>query len=181
MNQNLLFRALCFASEKHGEQKRDNGVPFVVHPLSTMGLLMHYGEREEGLLAAGVLHDIVEDCEVSFEELESRFGKRVSGLVREVSKLPSGEFPLKSRDGFVLKMCDRFSNLNDLKSCSPEKAKRYLEKSYEFTNEYAGEMALANKYLYWDLRDFILRLRMEFGLVPFDKLQEGREMKFYHG
>lgn len=179
--KSLLFRALQFATEKHQEQKRVNGVAFIVHPVSTMGLLLHYGETDEALLAAGVLHDVVEDCDVTVKELARRFGKRVGGLVEEVSKLPDGSFPLKSRDGFVLKMCDRLSNLNDVTSMDLERAGRYVEKSYEFTNEYAGEMALANKFLYWDLRDMILRLRMEFGLVPFSKFQEGREMKYYNG
>jgi (p)ppGpp synthase/HD superfamily hydrolase len=81
----LTKQAIAFAREHHGEQRRDaDGAPFLVHPLEVAALLerSHYPDP---VVAAAVLHDVVEDTDVELGELEDRFGADVCHLVETVS------------------------------------------------------------------------------------------------
>jgi (p)ppGpp synthase/HD superfamily hydrolase len=83
--------ALIFAADRHAGQTRDSGgVPFVTHPVEVAYLLHDAGYPDE-VVAAGVLHDVLEDTDVERAELEKRFGNRVAGLVAAVSDDPSIE------------------------------------------------------------------------------------------
>jgi (p)ppGpp synthase/HD superfamily hydrolase len=83
--------ALAFAADRHAGQTRDGrGEPFVTHPVEVACLLHEAGYSDE-VIAAGVLHDVLEDTDVEREELTSRFGERVAGLVAAVSDDPSIE------------------------------------------------------------------------------------------
>jgi (p)ppGpp synthase/HD superfamily hydrolase len=83
--------ALVFAADRHAGQTRDSGgVPFVTHPVEVACLLHEAGYSDE-VVAAGVLHDVLEDTDVEQAELEKRFGDRVAGLVAAVSDDPSIE------------------------------------------------------------------------------------------
>ena len=82
--------ALDFASVHHAGQRRDaDHAPFILHPLEVAQLLRGRGYPDR-VVAAGVLHDLVEDTNVSLTELEQRFGAEVAGLVRAVSDPPGG-------------------------------------------------------------------------------------------
>ena len=79
-------RALAFAEEHHRGQLRDvDRAPFILHPLEVAQLLRGRDYPDE-VVAAGVLHDIIEDAHVAFEELRATFGLRVAALVRAVSE-----------------------------------------------------------------------------------------------
>ena len=81
--------ALAFAADRHaGQTLGSDGVPFVTHPVEVACLLHEAGFSDE-VVAAGVLHDVLEDTDVEREELASRFGERVAGLVAAVSDDPS--------------------------------------------------------------------------------------------
>ena len=83
--------ALAFAADRHAGQTRgSDGVPFVTHPVEVACLLHEAGYSDE-VVAAGVLHEVLEDTDVEQEELASRFGERVAGLVAAVSDDPSIE------------------------------------------------------------------------------------------
>jgi (p)ppGpp synthase/HD superfamily hydrolase len=84
--------ALAFAADRHAGQTRDldGDVPFVTHPVEVARLLHEAGYADE-VVAAGVLHDVLEDTDVEAEELRTRFGDRVAGLVASVSDDPSIE------------------------------------------------------------------------------------------
>jgi (p)ppGpp synthase/HD superfamily hydrolase len=83
--------ALAFAADRHAGQTRDErGEPFVTHPVEVACLLHEAGFSDE-VIAAGVLHEVLEDTDVEQEELASRFGERVAGLVAAVSDDPSIE------------------------------------------------------------------------------------------
>ncbi|MBW2982960.1 HD domain-containing protein [Candidatus Woesearchaeota archaeon] len=73
--------ALRFAIEAHeGQRRKVSGIPFVIHLTDVMKFLM-YDRAEEDVVVAGILHDTIEDTDVSAEELEGRFGSRVRNLV----------------------------------------------------------------------------------------------------
>ena len=83
--------ALVFAADRHSGQTRDSDdAPFVMHPVEVARLLHEAGYSDD-VVAAGVLHDVLEDTDVEREELASRFGERVAGLVAAVSDDPSIE------------------------------------------------------------------------------------------
>jgi (p)ppGpp synthase/HD superfamily hydrolase len=79
-------RALEFAASHHRGQRRDaDEAPFILHPLEVAQLLKSH-DYPDPVIAAAVLHDIVEDTRVSSAELEERFGAEVAALVRAVSE-----------------------------------------------------------------------------------------------
>jgi (p)ppGpp synthase/HD superfamily hydrolase len=83
--------ALAFASQRHAGQTRDiDSVPFVTHPIEVACLLHEAGYSDE-VVAAGVLHDVIEDTPVERSELEQRFGSEVAALVAAVSDDPTIE------------------------------------------------------------------------------------------
>jgi (p)ppGpp synthase/HD superfamily hydrolase len=85
--------ALAFANARHAGQTRDlDDLPFVTHPLEVACLLHESGYSDE-VVAAGVLHDVLEDTDAKRGELETRFGRRVADLVDAVSDDPSIEDP----------------------------------------------------------------------------------------
>lgn len=81
--------ALAFAAERHSGQIRDvDGVPFVAHPVEVARLLHEAGYSDE-VVAAGVLHDTLEDTDAQAADLERSFGADVAALVAAVSDDPS--------------------------------------------------------------------------------------------
>ena len=72
--------ALTYAFQCHKGQKRDSGAPYIEHPLNT-ALLLAEMRLDATALCAALLHDVIEDCEVTIEELTARFGPDVSKLV----------------------------------------------------------------------------------------------------
>jgi (p)ppGpp synthase/HD superfamily hydrolase len=81
----LSQRALAFARERHGEQRRESdGAPFLLHPLEAASMLER-ASYSDPVVAAAVLHDVLEDTDVRSAELKSRFGSDVSRLVGLVS------------------------------------------------------------------------------------------------
>jgi (p)ppGpp synthase/HD superfamily hydrolase len=84
----LLLDALSFAVERHGrvsQARKGTAFPYVLHPLRVAEILRRHGYDDE-LIAAGMLHDTIEDAEVSVEEISERFGTRVARLVEAVSE-----------------------------------------------------------------------------------------------
>ncbi|MGB3624601.1 MAG: HD domain-containing protein, partial [Henriciella sp.] len=88
-----LGEAYDFAKEKHGEQLRQSGDPYYSHPVQ-VALLLSVIRLDQCTIMAGLLHDTVEDCEVSLDEIEDRFGHDVAELVDGVTKL--GKLDYKS-------------------------------------------------------------------------------------
>jgi (p)ppGpp synthase/HD superfamily hydrolase len=83
--------ALDFAANRHAGQTRDiDSIPFVTHPVEVACLLHESGYSDE-VVAAGVLHDVIEDTDVQRAELEERFGVEVAALVAAVSDDPTIE------------------------------------------------------------------------------------------
>ena len=81
MKMKLLTKAIAFASRKHECQKRKGtDIPYIVHPLEALSIASTI-TNDENVLAAAVLHDVVEDCGVSIRQIELKFGKEVARLV----------------------------------------------------------------------------------------------------
>ena len=78
---NLLEDAVAFAAEKHaGKFRKGSKLPYIVHPMEAAAICASFTDDVE-VLAAAVLHDVVEDAGVRVEELEGKFGSRVASIV----------------------------------------------------------------------------------------------------
>lgn len=86
-SEDELNKAYVFAVMKHGQQLRHSGDPYFAHPVAVAGLLTDL-KLDQSTIIAGLLHDIVEDCDVSSDEIRELFGKDVAELVDGVTKLP---------------------------------------------------------------------------------------------
>ena len=86
----LVRRAYQFAEKAHNGQMRKSGEPYIIHPLNVAYSLaeLHF---EPAVIAAGLLHDVVEDCDVSRKQIETQFGKEILILVEGVTKLDEVE------------------------------------------------------------------------------------------
>ena len=91
----LLCRAYAYAAEKHEGQSRRSGEPYITHPLS-VALILTELEMDDATLAAGLLHDVVEDCGVSRDQLAGEFGEEIADLVDGVTKLKLADFEARS-------------------------------------------------------------------------------------
>jgi guanosine-3',5'-bis(diphosphate) 3'-pyrophosphohydrolase len=130
----IVIQALTYAAEKHRHQRRKGSdhAPYVNHLIDVLDLLWRVGgERDPAVLAAGVLHDVVEDTGTPPAEIEARFGRRIRDLVMEVTDdktLPQAErkrlqethASMLSRDARVIKLADKISNVRDLHRYPPE-------------------------------------------------------------
>ena len=86
----VVARAVLFASDWHGNQQRPTGVPYLEHLLETLEVLVRgEGTTDPDVLAAGVLHDVLEDSNCTKDEISRHFGQTVAELVQWVTK-PAG-------------------------------------------------------------------------------------------
>ncbi|MFF8798826.1 MULTISPECIES: HD domain-containing protein [unclassified Methylobacterium] len=130
----LVSRAADFAARRHADQQRKGAArePYVNHLAEVACLLAETMEEPDpALVAAGWLHDTLEDTQTDRAELERLFGPRVAALVAEVTddkSLPKAErkrrqvegAPLKSAGARAIKVADKTSNLNSLTASPPE-------------------------------------------------------------
>ena len=97
MTNTLIEAALIFAARAHADQKRKStDVPYIVHPVGVMLVLLETGETDPELLAAALLHDTVEDTGVTLAQLREKFGARVAEIVAGCSE-PDKSAPWEER------------------------------------------------------------------------------------
>ena len=142
--------AYRLAEEKHREQKRSSGEPYIIHPLSVAAILVGLGMDSQSVMA-GLLHDVVEDTGCTLEDIQKQFGKEVALLIDGVTKL--GKIPYSSREEqqaenlrkmlmamaedirvIIIKFADRMHNLSTLEYMSPQKQR---DKAVECLEVYA--------------------------------------------
>ena len=85
-NQNLIAKAFKLAYKAHNGQLRASGEPYIIHPIAVADLLKEIG-ASSSVIAAGLLHDVVEDTGIDLSEIEENFGLEVKVLVEGVTKL----------------------------------------------------------------------------------------------
>ncbi|NLT46185.1 MAG: bifunctional (p)ppGpp synthetase/guanosine-3',5'-bis(diphosphate) 3'-pyrophosphohydrolase, partial [Thermotogaceae bacterium] len=81
-----IFDAYEFARFHHQEQMRDSGEPFISHPIEVAKILAQFS-ADNDTIVAGILHDIVEDCNVPLSEIEEKYGETVALIVDGVTKI----------------------------------------------------------------------------------------------
>ncbi|MBP3630541.1 MAG: HD domain-containing protein, partial [Clostridia bacterium] len=134
--QEKIFKALSYAEEKHSGQKRESGKPYIIHPIAVATILLNYGLDEEAICAS-LLHDVIEDCEVTENELVQEFGVDITELVNGVSRVKTLRYKSSANENneslrkmfiamakdirvIFIKLADRLHNMRTLESVSAE-------------------------------------------------------------
>jgi guanosine-3',5'-bis(diphosphate) 3'-pyrophosphohydrolase len=148
-----ITEALDYAVRAHGEQKRASGEPYIIHPIAVAETVAQWGLDHEAVMAA-LLHDVVEDTEITLDELSEQFGKKVGELVDGVTKLRLSHSPRPAADSarleasnenlrklllaiakdyrvILIKLADRLHNLRTLGFLSPERRTQIARESLE--------------------------------------------------
>jgi guanosine-3',5'-bis(diphosphate) 3'-pyrophosphohydrolase len=166
-NNLLVCKAFEFAHELHRGQRRASGEPYICHPIEVAGLLRDLG-GDSAMIASGFLHDVVEDTDITPEEIEERFGAEVRQLVEGVTKLSKFNFESKTErqaENFrrmflamaqdirviVVKLADRLHNMRTLQHLSPEKQQRIARETMEIFAPLANRLGIGR--FKWELED----------------------------
>ena len=87
----LIDQAVAYARNKHKEQKRKDGSPYIIHPLAVAQIVTEMGLDTDAILGA-LLHDCIEDTDASHDDIARLFGETVAELVEGVTKLTRADF-----------------------------------------------------------------------------------------
>ena len=170
--EGLLAAAFHFAYQLHDGQVRASGEPYICHPVAVADLLRDIG-ASASVIAAGFLHDVVEDTEVTPDEIEQHFGAEVRGLVEGVTKLGGIHFTNKTeaqaenlRRMFLamasdirvvlVKLADRLHNMRTLGALKPEKQQRIARETREIYGPLANRLGIGR--LKWELEDLAFKI-----------------------
>jgi len=163
----LVCRAFEFAHRLHQGQYRASGEAYIMHPVAVAELLRDLGGGS-AMIAAGFLHDVVEDTDITSDELEAQFGKEVRLLVEGVTKLSKFNFSSKTErqaENFrrmflamaqdirviVVKLADRLHNMRTLEHLSDVKRCQIALETREIFAPLANRLGIGR--LKWELED----------------------------
>ncbi|MCK4447157.1 MAG: HD domain-containing protein, partial [Candidatus Marinimicrobia bacterium] len=140
VDEDFLWEAYTFARDAHKGQMRKSGEPYFEHPYNTAKILSEMN-MDPVTVAGGLLHDVIEDTGIRYEDIERKFGAEVARLVEGVTKISGIRFRNKQEkqaDNFrkmllsvaqdirvlIIKLADRYHNMQTLDSLPPVKRRR---------------------------------------------------------
>ena len=180
----LIKDAYVFADHSHEGQLRKSGEPYIAHPLE-IALYLTELRLDEQTIAASLLHDVVEDCDVSLDELSGMFGPEIAKLVDGVTKLtqldsrihdplsalsvggddPDSLYAESLRKMLVamaedirvvlIKLADRLHNMRTLGALPPEKQRRIAQETLDIYSPLAHRLGIWE--IKWQLEDLAFR------------------------
>ena len=163
----MIEKAYDLAAKAHAQQKRKSGEPYIIHPLYVAIILADL-EMDQETIAAGLLHDVVEDTIYTKEDLQREFGDDVANLVDGVTKLQkiklSGDYASKTEQQqemqaenlrkmflamvkdirvILIKLADRLHNMRTLQHQPPEKQKRIAQETLDIYSPIADRLGIS--------------------------------------
>ncbi len=167
----IIRKAWEFCLQQHEGQKRASGEPYVIHPLE-VGQVLAELKMDSTAIAAGLLHDAVEDTDVSSEEIGKRFGEQVAHIVEGVTKLDKIKFANREDHQaenirkmllamvtdvrvVIIKLADRLHNMRTLEHLKPEKQQKIARETLEIYAPLAHRLGMGK--LRGELEDLAFR------------------------
>ena len=91
---NVVNKAFNLAFEAHKEQKRESGEPYIIHPIDVSTILAELG-MDTSTIVAGLLHDVIEDTDYTYDDIKNIFNEEIANLVSGVTKITKMEYKSK--------------------------------------------------------------------------------------
>ena len=167
VDSKLIMKAYNYAYSYHGDQCRKSGEPYIIHPLNVAYILADIG-LDDSTICAALLHDVVEDTEVTQEDITREFGKEISDMVAGVTKLSNIQFSSveeqqvedyrkmflamgKDIRVIIIKLADRLHNMRTLKYLKRDRQIANAKETMELYAPLANRLGLYS--LKWELED----------------------------
>ncbi len=135
-------KAIYYARKYHGSQMRQSGEPFYSHPIEVAYIISDYLFRTD-VIVTSILHDTIEDTELTKEKVAEEFGWKVANQVMDLTRIKEDGVKIsaaemvellykeKKHDVLLIKLFDRLHNIQTIGAKSPEKAKKIVEETIE--------------------------------------------------
>ena len=180
INTALLDRAIVFAVNAHaGTERRGKGFPYIVHPMEVVEIVATM-TRDQELLAAAVLHDTVEDTDITIEQIKAEFGERIASLVASETDIVLDGLPVEHswharkqaaidrlarapRDAKIVALGDKLSNMRAI-------ARDYAEQGDKLWNLFHAKDPKDHEWHYRGLAASLSELRDTFAYKEFEQL-----------
>lgn len=170
-NFTMLRKAYIFAEKAHKGQKRSSGEDYIIHPINVAATLIRL-HMDMDTIIAGLLHDVVEDCNVSPQEIEKEFNVGVADLVVGLTKISKIQFKTKEESQIenfrkmvvamakdlrviIVKLADRMHNMRTLQYVSDEKQKKIAQETLDIYVPLASRLGINS--VKSELEDLCLR------------------------
>jgi len=167
----IVRSAWAFCIQQHEGQKRASGEPYIIHPLEVAQVLAEL-KMDSTAIAAGLLHDAVEDTDVTTAEIAKRFGEQVAHIVEGVTKLDKIKFANREDHQaenirkmllamvtdvrvVIIKLADRLHNMRTLEHLKPEKQQKIARETLEIFAPLAHRLGMGK--LRGELEDLAFR------------------------